>query len=174
MSVMPVTYGNALQDLARALFNSVDSNADGQMGLDEFTVFLNRLVTTTTSASQSTVTGSAFSPVTTTALTFSAGPRSSMEGFDFGKIANTGHQTIKYRFARVAWNYDLSAVKDKAGAESVLRSMVPDLEKAGLTVADVSGDKVKLKDGTEEFWVDVVRGANSGSPAFQWLDLRYA
>ena len=172
MSIMPVQYGNALQDLARALFNQVDANADGQLAVDEFTVFLNRLVTTTTSSAP--LAGSAFSPVTTTALTLNAGPRSSMEGFDFGKIANASHQTIKYKFARVAWNYDLSAVKDKTGAESVLRSIVPDLENSGLTVTDVRGDQIKLKDGQEEFWVDVVRGANGGSPAFQWLDLRYA
>jgi len=176
MSIMAVQSSNPLQELARTLFNNYDGNSDGMLSSDEFTTFLNRLVSTTAATTTSTNTGlaaSAFSPVTTTALTLTTGPKSSMEGFDFAKVANTSHLTMKYKFARVAWNYDLSSVTDKASAETVLKGMVPDLEKAGLSVIEVKGDSLKLKDESGEFWVDVVRGACSGSPAFQWLDTRY-
>jgi len=176
MSIMAVQSSNPLQELARTLFSNYDGNNDGLLSSDEFTTFLNRLVTTTAASTTTTTTGvtaSAFTPITTTALTLTTGPRSSMEGFDFAKVANTNHLTMKYKFARVAWNYDLSSVTDQASAETVLKGMVPDLEKAGLSVLEVKGDSLKLEDDAGEFWVDVVRGACSGSPAFQWLDTRY-
>ena len=75
----------------------------------------------------------------------------------------------------VAQRYSLASVTDKASAESLLIQMRPELEAAGLTVLDVSKDKIQIQIQNGQgvtFWVDVIRGASAGDPAFQWHDLR--
>ena len=99
------------------------------------------------------------------------GVPSSLEGFDAGKLANLTHQTPKYQFGRVASNYDLSGVKDKATAEALLKQMKPQLEANGMKVLAIAGDKIQTIDPAtgKAVWVDVIRGAGSGNPAFAWM-----
>lgn len=174
MSTSSVQATTALQNLATAVLGHFDKNGDGQLGGSEFADFLGTLVGTTasstvTAALSATTTTPLIVSTSTTGSAYDGAPTSAMEGFDFAKVRNQSHDTVKYKFARVAWNRDLSSVKDKASAETLLRSMLTDFAAAGLNVLEVKGDSIKVKDGANEFWVDVVRGANSGSPAFQWL-----
>lgn len=91
-----------------------------------------------------------------------------LEGYDTTKLNDFSHTTVKYQFGRVATNYPLASVKDHASAEALLRSMVPDLEAAGIKVLDVRGDKLKVQTEIGHEWVDVVRGAGSGNPGYWW------
>lgn len=91
-----------------------------------------------------------------------------LEGYDAGKLGNLEHQTVKYQFGRVASHFPLDGVKDKAGAEALLKSMVPDLKAAGLDVQEVKGDKIRVATELGQEWVDVVRGAGSGNPGWWW------
>ncbi len=148
---IPTVSANLLDRFARTLMTSLDGNLDGQLSRTEFTSCLASLTDT---------------PRT-------AGPIPFMAGFDDAKLGNTSHTTLKYLFGRVAQRYSLASVRDKASAESLLLQMRPALEAAGITVLDVSRDKIQFRDDQgETFWVDVIRGASAGDPAFQWHDLR--
>jgi hypothetical protein len=175
MPAMPAPSGNPLQDLARMLFTRVEGQAEDPITPDQFAIFLGRLATTSapvTTTAGGRLPASAFTPVTTTLRpTITTGPRSPMEGFDFGKIASGDLSTAKYRFARVAWRYDLSGVNDEAGAEAVLKNMVPDLEAAGVPVVAIAGSRLTLRGDRGELCVDVIRwNGDGGAPAFQWAE----
>jgi len=170
MSTMPIQSGNPLDQLARTLFRAYDTNSDGKLSSDEFATLVANLTGAVASAGR-TATAAATSAVYTTPVLSTAArePRSALEGFDSAKLSNLNHRTPKYLFARVAQYADLSGVTDKASAESVLRGMTADLQAAGLNVLDVKGDKIQVTIDGRDTWIDVVRGANSGRAAFQWL-----
>ena len=68
--------------------------------------------------------------------------------------------------------YSPASVTDKASAEALLMQMRPELEAAGLTVLDVSKGTIQIQNNQgDAIWVDVIRGASAGDPAFQWHDL---
>ena len=97
-----------------------------------------------------------------------------MAGFDDAKLGNLSHTTVKYLFGRVAQRYSLVSVRDHASAASLLLQMRPDLEAAGITMLDVSRDRIQIRDDERQTaWVDVIRGASAGDPAFQWHDTRF-
>jgi hypothetical protein len=170
MSTLPIDSAAPIAQLARSLFDLYDANRDGKLGSDEFATLIAKLTggisasAPTTSASS----GNATSPVWSASGSARA-PRNRMDGFDSVKLANESHRTPKYLFARAAQYADLSGVTDKASAEALLRNMLPELQAAGLEVTDVRGDKLKVVHEGKEGWVDVICGANSGSPSFQWL-----
>ena len=92
-----------------------------------------------------------------------------LEGYDANKLANPEHKTPKYIFGRVAQGFKLDSVQgDKAKAEELLKAMVPDLQKAGLEVVKVEGDRIQVKTEVGYEWVDVVRGAGSDNPGWWW------
>lgn len=166
MSTTPIQAPNSLQQLAQLLLGNFDANKDGQLSLEEFSSILGRM-SSNAAASPVALARTATTPVYATADVSRASGR--LSGFSAEKIANAAHQTPKYIFARVALRSDLSSVKDKASAESTLRGMVPALQEAGLQVLDVRGDKIKINFEGQDVWIDVIRGASSGDPAFQWL-----
>lgn len=143
--------------LARQLMQVFDRNRDGNLTTEEFTSVLRSLVDAQNQAN----------PAPPAA---SAGIRRTdhLEGFDLNKLEN-GHQTTKYRFARAASEFSLTSVTDKASAEALLNSMRPTFEREGLEVLAVKGDRIQVMHEGQPIWVDVIRGANSGAPAFQWL-----
>jgi len=99
------------------------------------------------------------------------GGHAPLEGFDHVKLANPNHKTPKYLFARVAQQFGLEKVRDtrsKAEAEALLNQMVPYMRVAGMEIAGVSGDKINVKTEIGWEWVDVVRGAGGGDPAYWW------
>jgi hypothetical protein len=134
-----------------------DSNRDGHLTTEEFTSVLRSLVDAQNQANPAP----AASPT---------GIRRTdhLEGFDLDKL-NNGHQTTKYRFARAASEFSLASVTDKASAEALLNSMRPTFEREGLEVLAIKGDRIQVMHEGLPVWVDVIRGANSGSPAFHWL-----
>jgi hypothetical protein len=160
---VPVTTTNLLEQFARTLMTSLDGNRDGQLSTTEFTSFLSKFA------------GEGFGADARTSASVNEGPAPEMAGFHPGKLADPGHTTVKYLFGRVAQHHSLASVLDKTSAESLLQQMQPDLKAAGLNVLDVKGDKIQIKhnDG-QTSWVDVIRGATAGSPAFQWLDTEIA
>ena len=171
MSTLPIDSATPVAQLAKSLFDVYDTNRDGKLGSDEFASLISRLtggLTATSAATTGAASGKATSPVWS-ASGAARTPRNRMDGFDSAKIANESHRTPKYLFARAAQYADLSGVTDKASAEALLRNMLPELQAAGLEVTDVRGDKLKVVHEGKEGWVDVICGANSGSPSFQWL-----
>jgi len=170
MPASPIQGNNSLQEMTKSLLQTFDTNRDGSLSSDEFGQFLTRLVASLNTGT--TVTGNRPSALAKASLpNANVGPgKGRLEGFDDRKLADPNHQSVKYKFARVAQSFDLSAVKDKAAAEAVLQQMRPELEKSGIKVFDVKGDRIEVEDEPgKRTWIDVVRGANSGSPAFQWL-----
>jgi hypothetical protein len=170
MSTLPIDSATPIAQLARSLFDVFDTNRDGKLGSDEFASLIAKLTGGTaaaTTATTSTVSANSTTPVWSAASERT--PRNRMDGFDSGKLANDSHRTPKYIFARAAQYADLSSVTDKASAETMLRGMLPELQAAGLQVTDVRGDKIKVVHEGKEGWVDVICGANGGSPSFQWL-----
>jgi hypothetical protein len=92
-----------------------------------------------------------------------------LEGYDQAKLDDPKEQTSKYIFGRVAQNFKLDSVEvDKTKAEDLLNAMIPELQKAGLEVVAVSGDKIQVKTEVGYEWVDVIRGAGAAKPAWQW------
>lgn len=171
MSTLPIDSATPVAQLARSLFDVYDTNRDGKLGSEEFATLIARLTGGLTGAGAAT-TGTASSHATSPVWSASGSartPRNRMDGFDSAKIANESHRTPKYLFARAAQYADLSSVKDKASAETLLRGMLPELQAAGLEVTDVKGDKLRVLHEGKEGWVDVICGANSGLPSFQWL-----
>jgi len=172
MSVSPLASGPSIVDVARQIVQRFDTNGDGRLDADEFSSLMGRLTGQGTLAPSAAggATVAAAAPVLYAAPETGLRERSAvLEGFNHEKLANLNHRTPKYIFARVAQQADLAGVRDKAGAEAVLRSLLPDLQTAGLDVLDVRGDSLKLRIEGRETWIDVVRGASSGNPAFQWL-----
>ncbi len=104
------------------------------------------------------------------ALVLCCGPvcAGALEGYDNQKLSNPDHKTPKYLFGRVAQNYSLDSVKDKASAEELLKKMLPDLVAAGMIIEEVKGDKIKVKTEIGWEWVDVIRGAGAPNPGFWW------
>ena len=77
-----------------------------------------------------------------------------MDAFDSRKVADPGHLTVKYKFAKVAKQYSLESVTDKTKAEELLKQMKADLTATGLNVLDISKDKIKIKDDAgQEVWL---------------------
>lgn len=91
-----------------------------------------------------------------------------LEGYDSAKLHNPAHKTVKYLFGRVATRHSLAGVKDKEAAGRLLTSMLPELKASGLDIRQVDRDKILVKTDIGWEWVDVVRGAGSGSPGWWW------
>lgn len=170
MSTNTVQPATSFDQLTRSLLNRFDGNKDGQLTTEEFTAFLSQFLSGVTAPA-----GRPFGASTTPAKGLQAGVTPpTMNGFDARKLADVTHTTIKYQFARVAQQYSLDSVIDKASGEALLASMKGDLEAAGVTVLDVKGDKIKLKDDAgQEAWIDVIQSCSIGKPAWQWLDTRF-
>lgn len=103
-----------------------------------------------------------------TALKPLPGGHAPLEGFDHAKIANPAVRSMKYLFARIAMQTGLESVKDMASAQALLEEMVPHLRAAGMEIAGVKNDKIQVKTEVGWEWVDVIRGAGSGNPAWWW------
>ena len=175
MSINTVQSTTPFDQIARQLVDRFDANKDGQLTTEEFTSFLSNFLT-------STVTPNAAPNGAANGVVAGAGTnglklgtvKPNMDAFDSRKIADEGHLTVKYRFARVAKQYSLESVTDKTKAEELLNQMKADLTAAGLNVLDISKDKIKIKDDAgQEVWFDVIRAAGSGhARGWQFSDTR--
>jgi hypothetical protein len=169
MAISSVSSANPIDQLARSLVDRFDANKDGQLTTDEFTSFLSSFLNSVSTGNK----GNAFG--LTGAVPAASGPRSPMEGFDAAKLADPSHNHVKYKFARVALNYSLSSVTDKASAGALLESMKADLQAAGIDVLGIKGDKIQVNDDAgQPAWIDVMRGdGRGGAAAWQWMDTRF-
>lgn len=171
MAISSVSSTNPLDQLARSLVDRFDANKDGQLTTDEFTSFLSNFLNSTATATPASSTpGISTAPVPFAKVT----TKQPLEGFSASKLADLSHNSLKYRFGRVAQNYSLASVTDKTSAEAVLNSMKDDLAAANVEVLAVKGDKLQLKDDSgKAIWLDVIRGAGAGGGAgWQWLGVK--
>jgi hypothetical protein len=164
MAISSVSNANPLDQLARSLVDRFDANKDGQLTTEEFTSFLSNFLNTATN-------GKALGVTSGTATKAVANGTAPMTGFDLGKLADTSHDTLKYRFGRVAQNYGLDSVTDKSKAEALLNSMKADLVANGVDVLAIEKDKIQVTDDSgKSVWIDVIRGAGGGpNKAWQWM-----
>jgi len=168
MAISSVSSTNPLDQLAQSLVQRFDANQDGQLTTDEFTSFLSTFLN-----SLSTGNGNALG-ISSGVANANAGPKAALEGYDMGKINDPSNTHVKYKFGRIAQNYSLSSVTDKASAEALLNSMKPQMEASGINVLDIKGDKIQVKDDAgQPAWIDVIRATGSSNTGWQWLDTRY-
>lgn len=160
---MPVNAldGNAIEQLKQQLMQVFDRDHSGSLDGSEFANILKSLM-----GNHQLVNMETAQPGARAARLFD-GPAAKLEGFDHHKM--TTSTSPKYRFARVATQYGLSQVNNKNEAESLLQQMRPDLERAGVNILDVAGDRIKIRHEDRDVWVDVIRAASIGAEAFQWL-----
>lgn len=150
----------AVNAMAQQLMLVFDRNRDGQLTATEFTSVLNSLLSNRTISTEATAAAAGSGATRRT---------DQLAGFNPAKFDTS--QSIKYKFARAAMQFDVSAVKDKAGAEALLNQMRPAMEREGLQVLDISKDKIQVTYEGQPLWVDVIQGSTSGAPLFQWMPL---
>lgn len=169
MAISSVSSTNPLDQLAKSLVDRFDANGDGQLTTQEFTSFLTNFLN---SVAPGASINAATNATATQPLHKLEGSAPRMSGFSATKLADLSHDTLKYRFGRVAQRYSLDSVTDKASAEALLNSMKDDLEAAGVNVLDIKKDKIKIVGNSgNEVWVDVIKAAGSGNnTAWQWMD----
>ncbi len=123
----PIQPGTSIQEMARSLMRTVDSNGNGELSTEEFTSFLAKLMTgvqTGLSASPTAV------PTATTTGATATGASLKFEGFDFNKGADPA-KSAKYAFAAAAQKAG-SMPTSKAEAETWFNSNIKgEMEKLG-------------------------------------------
>jgi EF hand len=155
MSISTTT--NGINAIAQEIMRVFDRNKDGQLNSAEFASVLSTLVGGSATASAGSGAGAAAAPRT-----------DQLAGFAPEKLATS--QSTKYKFARAAMEFDVSQVKSKADAETLLREMQPAMAREGLDVLEVSKDRIKVMHEGAPIWIDVIRAAASGAgTSFQWL-----
>ena len=158
----PIQPGTSIQEMARSLMRTVDTNGNGELSTEEFTSFLAKLMTgvqTGLSASPAAVTPAATAGATGASLKF--------EGFDFNKNADPA-KSAKYAFAAAAQRAG-SMPTSKADAEIWFNANIKgEMEKLGHKIDWVKGDRFQFTNWQGTFVVDYVRGAASSNPARAW------
>ena len=171
MAINSVQSTTPFDQIARQLVDRFDANKDGQLTTEEFTSFLSNFLTTP--ATPNGVANGVAAGAGTNGLKLGT-VKPNMDAFDSRKVADPGHLTVKYKFAKVAKQYSLESVTDKTKAEELLKQMKADLTAIGLNVLDINKDKIKIKDDAgQEVWYDVIRAAGSGhARGWQFSDTR--
>jgi hypothetical protein len=161
----PIQPGASIQEMARSLMRTVDTNQNGSLSTEEFTSFLSKLMTgvqTSVAASPSALTTTAAG-----AGTAAAGASLKFEGFDFAKNADPA-KSAKYAFAAAAQKAG-SMPTSKADAEVWFNQNIKgEMEKLGHQIDWVKGDRFQFSNWQGTFVVDYVRGAASTNPALAW------
>jgi hypothetical protein len=157
MSVNPLTTGSGadpISQLVSKLFERYDTDKNGSLTANEFGSFLGGLISGVGSPGTA-----AADPGTGSRGAY----RSSLAGFDFGKLddpSRSGAMTSKYRAARIFQDYppqpeSLPAVVERLRAE-------------GINATQTDFDKIDFGDGYGP--IDVIQGAYpGGGVAWQWL-----
>jgi len=156
-----ITPTASVQDLAKSLMQTFDSNSDGKLTTDEFGAFLTKLLSGVTTASATTATA-------TSATTATTGTGSvKFEGFDFSVVKDP-LKSAKYSFAAAAKAAG-SMPTSKADAEAWFNTNIKaKMEADGHRINWVKGDTFQFTDAGGTFVVDYVRGAASSDPALAW------
>jgi hypothetical protein len=158
----PIQSGSSIQEMARQLMRTVDTNGNGELSTEEFTSFLAKLMTGVQSGYGASPAATATAPAAT-----ATGAALKFEGFDFSKNADPA-KSAKYAFAAAAQKAG-SMPTSKPDAEAWFNANIkPEMEKLGHKIDWVKGDTFQFTNWQGTFTVDYVRGANSGSPARAW------
>lgn len=170
MATNPLS-GTTVQDLARTLMQSFDTNKDGQLTTEEFTSFLSKLMSGVQQAATTSGATGATAGLTNT-TSFVLGNQSSgsikFEGFNFN-ATNDLSLSAKYAFAAAAQKAG-HMPSTKSEAESWFNNYVkPEMERLGHRVNWVKGDKFQYTNWQGTFVVDFIRGADGPDPGVQWL-----
>ncbi len=154
--------GVSVQDLAKSLMQTFDTNNDGKLTSDEFSAFLSKLLTGVTSAASTSA------AATTAAATItSASSAVKFEGFDFS-VTKDPLKSAKYSFANAAKAAGTMPTS-KTDAETWFNNNIKaKMQADGHTINWVKGDTFQFTDASGTFVVDFVRGAESGNPALAW------
>jgi hypothetical protein len=161
----PIQPGASIQEMARSLMRTVDSNGNGELSTEEFTSFLAKLMTGVQTGLSASPTGVATTP--TAAGAAGTGASLKFEGFDFNKGADPA-KSAKYAFAAAAQKSG-SMPTSKADAEAWFNTSIKgEMEKLGHKVDWVKGDRFQFTNWQGTFVVDYVRGAASSNPALAW------
>ena len=159
----PIQPGASIQEMARSLMRTVDTNQNGELSTEEFTSFLAKLMTGVQS-------GFAASPTAVTTAAAGGGATGAalkFEGFDFAKNADPA-KSAKYAFAAAAQKSGAMPTS-KADAETWFNSNIKgEMEKLGHKIDWVKGDRFQFTNWQGTFVVDYVRGAASSNPALAW------
>ena len=161
----PIQPGASIQEMARSLMRTVDTNQNGELSTEEFTSFLAKLMT----GVQGSLTASPTAVATPTATATPAGAGASLkfEGFDFAKNADPA-KSAKYAFAAAAQKAGMMPTS-KADAEVWFNANIKgEMEKLGHQIDWVKGDRFQFTNWQGTFVVDYVRGAASSNPALAW------
>jgi hypothetical protein len=162
-----ITPSVSVQDLAKSLMQTFDTNNDGKLTSDEFGAFLSKLLTGVTTASAATG-ATATSATSATATTATAGSGNvKFEGFDFS-VTKDPLKSAKYSFAAAAKAAGTMPTS-KADAEAWFNTNIKaKMEADGHRINWVKGDTFQFTDAGGTFVVDYVRGAASTDPALAW------
>jgi hypothetical protein len=161
----PIQSGSSIQEMARQLMRTVDTNGNGELSTEEFTSFLAKLMTGVQSGFAASPTATATATSTPTAA--ATGASLKFEGFDFSKNADPA-KSAKYAFAAAAQKAG-SMPTSKADAEVWFNTNIKgEMEKLGHKIDWVKGDKFQFTNWQGTFTVDYVRGASSSNPALAW------
>jgi hypothetical protein len=159
----PIQSGSSVQEMARQLMRTVDTNGNGELSTEEFTSFLAKLMT----GVQGGFAASPAATATPTATATATGAALKFEGFDFAKNADPA-KSAKYAFAAAAQKAG-SMPTSKADAEVWFNTNIKgEMEKLGHKIDWVKGDKFQFTNWQGTFTVDYVRGAASSNPALAW------
>jgi len=159
----PIQRGTSIQEMARSLMRTVDSNGNRELSTEEVTSFLAKLMT-------GVQTGLPASPTAVPVATAGAaatGVSLKFEGFDFNKNADLA-KSAKYAFAAAAQRTG-SMPTSKAEAETWFNANIKgEMEKLGHKIDWVKGDRFQFTNWQGTFVVDYVRGAASSNLALAW------
>jgi hypothetical protein len=154
----------SVQDLAKSLMQTFDTNSDGKLTTDEFGAFLSKLLSGVNTAASATAAAATNTPGATATIGTSS---IKFEGFDFSATKDP-LKSAKYSFANAAKAAGTMPTS-KAEAEAWFNQNIKaKMEADGHRINWVKGDKIQVSDANGTFVVDYVRGADSGSPALAW------
>ncbi len=154
--------GVSVQDLAKSLMQTFDTNNDGKLTSDEFSTFLSKLLTGVTSAASTSA-----AATTAAATSTSSSSAVKFEGFDFS-VTKDPLKSAKYSFANAAKAAGTMPTS-KTDAETWFNNNIKaKMQADGHTINWVKGDTFQFTDASGTFVVDFVRGADSGNPALAW------
>ena len=154
----PIQPGASIQEMARSLMRTVDTNGNGELTTEEFTSFLAKLMTGVQSG---------YGAPTAATPAAATGVPARFEGFDFGKNADPA-KSAKYAFAAAAQKIGTMPTS-KPEAEAWFNANIKgEMEQLGHKIDWVKGDRFQFTNWQGTFVVDYVRGAASSNPALAW------
>jgi hypothetical protein len=169
VSISPISSPDPVQQFAKTLAQSIDTNHDSQISTDEFASFLTNVLG---AAPASSGTGVARTTLQTLAAppapTVPARTSVAMEGFETSRLNDSTDLSPKYEFARWAQANSMSPTTEN------LRLFVEthsDWEMRGSDGLRMKQSALDIRSpGKESVWQDVIRDVNGPGAAWQFVN----